>query len=227
MEREKVVMILSGGMDSTTLLYKLINENKDVYVLTFNYSQKHAKELICANEVCRGLGLRDKHKIINIEAIHDLIRNSALTNKNIKIPHGHYNDETMKLTVVPNRNMIFLSLAIAYAVSLNVNKVYYGAHKGDHTIYPDCREEFVNKLNEVSKIANYVPVEVISPFINMSKTDILKEGLALNTPYYLTWSCYEGRLKACGKCGSCVERLEAFKNNNVEDVLVYEVENVI
>ena len=129
----------------------------------------------------------------------------------------------MKSTVVPNRNMILLSLAIGYAVSLGADEVYYGAHSGDHAIYPDCRPIFVAKMNEVSAIANYEDVRIITPYLHQSKIEILADGLAMGLDYGETWTCYNGRDKACGKCGSCVERLEAFKKNNSVDPLEYEV----
>jgi 7-cyano-7-deazaguanine synthase len=128
----------------------------------------------------------------------------------------------MKSTVVPNRNMILLSLAVGYAVSVEAAQVYYGAHSGDHAIYPDCRPEFVMKMNEVCKIANYQAVEIFSPYLANSKSDILTDGLKMGLRYDDTWTCYNGRAQACGKCGACQERLEAFADNNVTDPLTYE-----
>ena len=128
----------------------------------------------------------------------------------------------MKSTVVPNRNMILLSLAVGYAVSVGASQVYYGAHSGDHAIYPDCRPEFVMKMNDVCKIANYEAVEIFSPYLTVTKTDILTDGLKMGLSYDDTWTCYNGREKACGKCGACQERLEAFADNNTTDPLAYE-----
>jgi 7-cyano-7-deazaguanine synthase len=128
----------------------------------------------------------------------------------------------MKQTVVPNRNMILLSLAVGYAVSLDANEVYYGAHSGDHAIYPDCRPEFVHRMNDVCGIANYTPVKIMTPYIDDSKTAILTDGLKMGLDYSQTWTCYNGREKACGKCGACEERLEAFSENNATDPLEYE-----
>ncbi|HEX7762239.1 MAG TPA: 7-cyano-7-deazaguanine synthase, partial [Cellvibrio sp.] len=138
------------------------------------------------------------------------------------VPEGHYAADNMKSTVVPNRNMILLSLAVGYAVSLNAQQVYYGAHSGDHFIYPDCRPEFVQKMHDVCQIANYEPVDIVSPYLQQNKIDILRDGLSMGLDYSKTWTCYNGREKACGKCGSCQERLEAFSLNNATDPLPYE-----
>jgi 7-cyano-7-deazaguanine synthase len=216
---EKVVVIYSGGMDSFTLLNQAIKEGKRVYALSFNYGQKHSKELHYAQKVCDDLGL--PHKIVDITAIHQLLMGSSLTD-DIEIPEGHYEEESMKSTVVPNRNMIMLSLAIAYAVSIKAEAVYYGAHGGDHAIYPDCRPEFIEKMAAVSKIANYESVDIVAPFQSINKTEILTIGLNMGLDYSKTWTCYNGRERACGKCGACQERLEAFRINGLTDPLKYE-----
>lgn len=215
----KVVVIYSGGMDSFTVLNRAIKDGKEVYALSFDYGQKHVKELKCASDVCQELNVQ--HKVIDISAINQLLAGSSLTD-DIEIPEGHYEAENMKSTVVPNRNMILLSLAVGYAVSVGASQVYYGAHSGDHAIYPDCRPEFVLKMNDVCQIANYEPVEIFSPYLNVSKTDILTDGLKMGLDYSNTWTCYNGREKACGKCGACQERLEAFRDNNATDPLAYE-----
>jgi 7-cyano-7-deazaguanine synthase len=216
---QKVVVIYSGGMDSFTVLHNAIRAGHDVYALSFNYGQRHVKELICAQNVCQELGIH--HKIVDISAINQLIGGSSLTD-DIEVPEGHYAADNMKSTVVPNRNMILLSLAVGYAVSLDAQAVYYGAHSGDHFIYPDCRPEFVQKMNDVCQIANYEPVDIVSPYLQQTKIEILKDGLAMGLDYSKTWTCYNGREKACGKCGSCQERLEAFTLNNTADPLPYE-----
>jgi 7-cyano-7-deazaguanine synthase len=216
---QKVVVIYSGGMDSFTVLHNAIRAGHEVYALSFNYGQRHVKELICAQNVCQELGIH--HKIVDISAINQLIGGSSLTD-DIEVPEGHYAADNMKSTVVPNRNMILLSLAVGYAVSLDAQAVYYGAHSGDHFIYPDCRPEFVQKMNDVCQIANYEPVDIISPYLQQTKIEILKDGLKMGLDYSKTWTCYNGREKACGKCGSCQERLEAFALNQVTDPLPYE-----
>jgi 7-cyano-7-deazaguanine synthase len=215
----KVVVIYSGGMDSFTVLHKAVRAGHDVYALSFNYGQRHVKELQCAATVCQQLGI--KHKIVDISAINQLLAGSSLTD-NIDIPEGHYAADNMKSTIVPNRNMILLSLAVGYAVSIGANQVYYGAHSGDHFIYPDCRPEFVQKMHDVCQIANYEPVDIVSPYLQQTKIEILADGLAMGLDYSQTWTCYNGREKACGKCGSCQERLEAFALNHTTDPLPYE-----
>lgn len=217
---EKVVVIYSGGMDSFTLLNESLAEGKDVYALSFNYGQKHSKELRFASQVCEQNGV--EHKVVDITAIHQLMSGSSLTD-DIEIPEGHYEEETMKSTVVPNRNMVLLSLAIAYAVSIKAEAVLFGAHGGDHAIYPDCRTEFVEKMAEVSRIANYEVVDVRAPYIHLDKIQILERGIKLGLDYAQSWTCYNGRERACGKCGACQERLEAFEKNGVTDPLSYEV----
>jgi 7-cyano-7-deazaguanine synthase len=216
---KKVVVVFSGGMDSYTVLHKAFREGFEVLPLTFNYGQKHNKEIEYAKHACIALGVIPK--IVDITAINQLLTGSSLTS-DIEMPEGHYADDNMKSTVVPNRNMILLSLAVGYAVSSDANKVFYGAHAGDHEIYPDCRPEFVEKMNSVCAIANYEPVEIVTPYLALNKTDILREGLAMGLDYRRTWTCYNGREKACGKCGSCVERLEAFSENQMSDPLDYE-----
>lgn len=215
----KAVVIYSGGMDSFTVLNKAIKEGLEVYALSFDYGQKHNKELKYAADVCSELNIN--HRIIDITAINQLLQSSSLTSDEA-IPEGHYEADNMKSTVVPNRNMILLSLAIGYAVDLGADKVFYGAHAGDHAIYPDCRPEFVQKMKDVASIANYEPVDIVTPYLNSDKIQILAEGLDMGLDYGKTWTCYNGREKACGKCGSCVERLEAFEKNNIIDPLEYE-----
>lgn len=217
---QRAVVVYSGGMDSYTLLHKALAEKKEVFAVTFNYGQRHAKEVDVAANVCRKLGIT--HKIVDISSINQLIGGSALTDE-IDVPEGHYEEPSMQQTVVPNRNMILLSLAVGYAVSLNASQVHYGAHSGDHAIYPDCRPEFVAQMNAVCQIANYDPIDIVTPYLNNSKIEILTDGLRMGLDYVHTWTCYNGRDKACGKCGACQERLEAFAENGVTDPLDYEI----
>lgn len=213
------MVIYSGGMDSYTVLNRAIVDGKQVYALTFDYGQRHVKEIACAKAVCERLNIN--HKVIDITAINQLLAGSSLTD-NIDIPEGHYEADNMKSTVVPNRNMILISLAVGYAVSVGAAQVYYGAHSGDHAIYPDCRPEFVEKMNDVCKIANYESVEIFSPYLTQDKIAILADGISMGLDYSQTWTCYNGREKACGKCGACQERLEAFHLNNKTDPIAYE-----
>ena len=215
MENSKSVIILSGGMDSTTLLYDLIaEEGPEIYALTFNYGQRHKKETEYAKRTCEKLNI--SQKIIDITSINELLQGSALTS-NIEIPQGHYEDENMKQTVVPNRNMILLSLAVGYAVSIGANRVLFGAHAGDHTIYPDCRPEFVSALNEVTKISNFLPVEVLAPYLDKDKGDIALIGKKLGVDYSLTWTCYNPVLRRPHSSKpEYIDKITAWKPNTKE-----------
>lgn len=215
----RIVVVYSGGMDSFTVLHKALKEGHEVFALSFNYGQKHNKELECAKQVTSELTVA--HKILDIKNISSLFTSSSLVSNEIAVPEGHYQAENMKSTVVPNRNMILLSLAIGYAVNIEASEVWYGAHSGDHVIYPDCRPEFVEIMDRASKIANFEPVKVFAPYLNSDKIGILKDGFAMGLDYSKTWTCYKGLEKACGKCGSCVERLEAFGVHNKPDPLSY------
>jgi len=245
------VAIFSGGLDSTTLVYYLLKEGYTPHLVSFNYGQRHIKELDYAKITAKNLRLR--HDIIDLSRITHLISNSALTAKehvdhaflpmikdpnkcfkclepkeehfspyrDIEVPDGHYAEETMKLTVVPNRNMIMLSIAAGIVVSNKYGFVATGVHAGDHFIYPDCRPAFINAMREALVIANDgfhnftedpelgVPDPIVAPFINGSKADIAYQAIELHVPFHLTWSCYKGSFTHCGRCGTCVERLEA------------------
>ncbi|MDG5500138.1 7-cyano-7-deazaguanine synthase QueC [Marinobacter sp. BGYM27] len=217
---EKVVVIYSGGMDSFTLLHRARAAGHEVHALSFDYGQRHVRELDYARRVCGALSI--PHKIVDMTQLGSLLSGSALTD-GVDVPEGHYEEESMKATVVPNRNMILLSLATGYAVSVGAQAVWYGAHGGDHAIYPDCRPEFVEKMDAVCRVANYEPVRIEAPYMQSDKGEILAEGLAMNLDYSQSWTCYNGREAACGRCGSCVERLEAFASHGLRDPLPYEV----
>lgn len=214
----KIVAIVSGGMDSVTMLHELYTQGHKIEVISFNYGQRHVKELQVAKANAEALGL--KHTVVDMDFMANLLSNSALTG-DIDVPEGHYEDKNMKLTVVPNRNMIMASIAIGYAVNIGYEAVALGVHAGDHAIYPDCRPEFIEKLNAVSQIANYEPIKVIAPYVNMNKIDIVARGSEIGVDYSKTWTCYKGLDKACGRCGSCQERLEAFAANNLTDPVAY------
>lgn len=218
----KVVVIYSGGMDSFTVLHHALQQGHEIFAISFNYGQRHVRELDAAAQVCQQLNI--PHKVVDITAINSLLAGSSLTS-DIAIPEGEYAEDNMRSTVVPNRNMILLSLAIGYAVSIEAEAVYYGAHSGDHDIYPDCRPEFVEKMNAVSLIANYEPIHIEVPYLHSDKAEILAAGLAMDLDYSQTWTCYNGREKACGKCSACSERLAAFAANQVVDPLAYEEES--
>ncbi len=219
MEKEKVVCVLSGGLDSTTLVYDLVHQNFQVFPLSFHYKQKHVREIALAKKTCEKLGL--EHKVLDLGVLTE-VAPSALTRIDWSVPQGHYNEETMKQTIVPNRNMVMLSLATSYAISLDAKKLFYGAHAGDHHIYEDCRPEFVEAMKKSILLCDAKRIELIAPYSYMDKGDIVKRGVELGVDYSLTHTCYEGREKACGKCGSCDERLTAFKKTGLVDPIEYE-----
>ena len=223
---KKGVLILSGGIDSSTLLFYLLNEGYRVHALTFNYGQRHVKEIEYAvkiAEYAKKFG-EVEHKVIDITSIHELISTGALTGSS-EVPKGFYTDESQKITIVPNRNMILLSIAVGYAVKIRAKEVFYAAHRSDYAIYPDCRKEFVKALDTAVYLANiWTPVEIKAPFIDMTKSEIVALGLKLGVPYHLTWSCYEGKERPCLSCGTCLERTEAFLMNNTKDPLLTDEE---
>ena len=223
MQRKRAVLIYSGGMDSFTLLHDMIAAGYEVVALSFDYGQRHRKELEFAKQECLNLGI--EHHLIGMEQIgRELLQGSSLTSADMAVPLGHYAEPSMKQTVVPNRNMIMLSIAVGAAVARGIGEVCTAVHAGDHAIYPDCREDFISAMNKVTGLANYLPVVVNAPYQHLSKGDILAVGFDLMqaADYARSWTCYNGRDKACGKCGACTERLEAFAQNDVTDPLEYE-----
>jgi 7-cyano-7-deazaguanine synthase len=212
------VIIVSGGMDSITLLY----DKKDEIALgiSFDYGSNHnAKEIPYAKKHCERLGI--KHITINLDFIHEYFKSSLLEGAEA-IPEGNYDEENMKSTVVPFRNGIMLSIAIGIAESHNLKKVLIANHAGDHTIYPDCRPEFIAAINKASVAGTYVNVEVSAPYTNITKGEIAVIGKKLGLDYTETWSCYKGGEKHCGKCGTCRERIEALEYAGIEDHTEYE-----
>lgn len=215
MKSEKIVCLYSGGLDSTTLLYQLLELGYEVYPLTIHYGQKHFKELEAARSITSALRL--PYKIVNISTISSLLDKSSLIGSS-EIPSGLYNQSNQSQTIVPNRNAIFLSLATAYAVNIGAKSVAFAAHGGDHPIYPDCRPEFVQKLQSATRVAIDIPdFKILAPFMQLNKTQIVNYGLQLKVPYALTWSCYKGGEKPCLTCGTCTERTEAFFENGAMD----------
>jgi len=222
MKTKKTICILSGGLDSTTLLYRLLKDpnrhvKREVKAISFNYNQKHKIELLAAHLTCDKLGI--EHKVIDVSFLKDLLSNSALTS-DMPVPEGHYESESMKQTVVPNRNMIMAAIAIGYAVNEDYNEIALGVHAGDHAIYPDCRPEFVAALRKIAKIANFEPIEVYAPYLHKDKGDIVIEGTKLGVMYEYTHTCYNGEQIPCGKCGACQERAEAFAKAKRSDPLL-------
>lgn len=214
------VLCYSGGLDSTVLLYHLLSEGKLVRCLGVHYGQRHSRELNAALMICNFAGVH--FQTLDLSGIKHIFKGSSQTD-DVPVPEGHYAEESMKLTVVPNRNMILLSLATAYAISSGCEEVAYAAHSGDHTIYPDCRPEFVEALDGAIRLCDWKKVALYVPFTKWTKADIARRGAELNAPLRLTWTCYKGGERHCGKCGSCTERREAFQLAGVQDSTEYEL----
>lgn len=204
----KSVVVFSGGMDSTVVLYQELNKGHDVECITFDYGSKHnSQEYKKALETCKKLDV----KLTKVSLPLDDLFKSDLLKSGGEVPEGHYEDNSMKKTVVPFRNGIMLSIACGYAESIDFDRVVLGNHAGDHAIYPDCRKSFIESMSKAMKLGTYSEIEICSPFCEKSKRDIAVLGSDLNVNWSDTWSCYNGREKHCGKCGTCVERIEALK----------------
>lgn len=220
----KAVAIVSGGMDSVTMLYRLLfREFYEVSVVTFNYGQRHKREIIAAAQICNHLGV--KQKIVDISNLQELLKGSSLTDDSVDVPHGYYAEENMRKTVVPNRNMIMLAIAAGWAVSQKADVLATAIHAGDHYIYPDCRPAFFAALNAALISGNEghaAPTfHLYAPYLYVTKVEIAKEGSQLGVPYELTWTCYEGGDVHCGVCGACQERRAGFREAGVVDPTVY------
>lgn len=215
----KTVIIYSGGLDSTVLLYKLRAEGHELHSLTIDYGQRHHCEISYATNICKILGI--ENRVADLSSIRPLLAGSSLTSMDIEVPEGHYTEESMKSTIVPNRNMILLSIATGYALSIGALNLAYAAHQGDFAVYPDCRNEFAEALAKAIHLADWNKVDLIRPFVDNTKADIVRCGTGMNVPFELTWSCYKGGSNHCGRCGTCIERREAFDLANVEDPTVY------
>ena len=187
--------------------------------LSINYGQRHSRELEAARALCTELGV--EHRVADLSGLSDLLAGSALTSSDIEVPEGHYAEDNMKATVVPNRNMILLSVAAGWAISSKYDRIAYAAHSGDHAIYPDCRNEFAEALDGAIRLADWHEVSLYRPFVDMTKADIVSLGAKLGVPFEKTWSCYKGQDLHCGRCGTCVERREAFYLAGVEDPTTY------
>ena len=212
------VIIVSGGMDSITLLYD--KKNEIALGISFNYGSNHnAKEIPLAEMHCRRLGI--KHITINLDFMGQYFKSSLLEGGKA-IPEGNYADENMKSTVVPFRNGIMLSIAIGIAESNNLKKVLIANHGGDHTIYPDCRPEFIEAIDAAAYAGTFVNAHVEAPYTHITKGDIARIGKRLGLNYAETWSCYKGADKHCGRCGTCIERKEALTEAGIDDTTEYE-----
>lgn len=213
------VIILSGGMDSCTLLHEY---RDDIAIaITYDYgSKQNHKEQQCAVEQCKALGI--KHIIIPLDFMNLYFKSALLSNSTEEIPEGNYDDENMKVTVVPFRNGIMLAIACGIAESNGLHRVMIANHAGDHAIYPDCRQAFIDAMSMAMQQGTYEGIEVFAPYTNLSKTDIARHGKALGVDYSMTYSCYKGGDKHCGKCGTCRERIEALRDAGIDDPTEYE-----
>lgn len=215
----KLVVVLSGGLDSTVLLAHLAATGAAARAVTVDYGQRHAREIESAKKVA--LHYSVPHDIVDLRALRAVLPGNSQTG-DLAVPHGHYEDATMRLTVVPNRNMMLLSVALGIAVAHDVDGVAYGAHAGDHAIYPDCRQPFIAAMEVAAKLCDYKPRHLVAPFASIDKTAIVRRGVELGVPLNLTWTCYEGGQEHCGRCGACNERREAFMLADVADPTTYE-----
>ena len=212
------VIIISGGMDSTTLLYD--RKERIALGVSFDYGSNHnEREISFARLHCDRLGI--KHIVIRLGFMHEYFKSSLLEGADA-IPEGHYADDNMKSTVVPFRNGIMLAIAAGIAESNGLKYVMMANHGGDHAIYPDCRPEFVKAMSAATKAGTYPGIEVLAPYTDLTKTDIARRGKQLGIDYAETWSCYKGGERHCGKCGTCVERREALRDAGIDDTTEYE-----
>lgn len=217
----KTIVICSGGLDSVSLAHMVAHEQHLTRLVSFDYGQRHRKELDYAALCAKRLDV--PHDIIDLRAIGAALTGSALTD-DIAVPDGHYAEESMRITVVPNRNAIMLTVAFGVAASRGDQAVATAVHGGDHFIYPDCRPAFTEAFEAMQKFAldGYADVSLYTPFVHQTKADIVTAGARYNTPFAQTWSCYKGGAHHCGRCGTCVERREAFHLADVTDPTIYE-----
>lgn len=216
------VLCFSGGMDSTTLAARYASEGYGLLLLSFDYGQLHRRrELQAAFRIADRLGA--EHHVIDLSSVAPLLPGSALTDPSVDVPDGHYAEESMKSTVVPNRNAIMASIALGIASARGAELIGLGVHAGDHAIYPDCRPEFVDALQGLAAVAlkgMHTP-QIVTPFVHMTKAEIAAHAATVDAPLDLSWSCYKGGEVHCGTCGTCVERREAFADAGREDPTEY------
>ncbi|PCJ99044.1 MAG: 7-cyano-7-deazaguanine synthase QueC [Zetaproteobacteria bacterium] len=215
----KILVICSGGLDSVTLAYKIAKEHDLMGLISFDYGQKHKKELAYAEKCAKALNV--SYDMIDISTVGGLLSGSALTEDGIDVPDGHYAEDSMKLTIVPNRNAIMLSIAYGIASARGADAVATAVHGGDHFIYPDCRPDFINTFQTMQDHALGEHIRLYTPFIDIPKSEIAAQTAPLNVPVIDTWSCYKGGDIHCGRCGTCVERIEAFHIAKVADPTQY------
>jgi len=217
------VVIYSGGLDSTTLLYHLRAEGHEVKALSVNYGQRHMpREMAAAEAICTRLKV--ERRTADLTALVDFFGANALTNTGVALPEGAYAQETIGQTTVLNRNMVLLSVGIAWVAALKFDAVAFGAHGGEHTNYPDCKPPFAEAMDQAARVCDFEQIRVLAPFVNWVKADIVRRGAELGVPFDLTWSCYTGGEQHCGRCGTCIDRRTAFLQANVADPTNYEAD---
>ena len=221
MTEKDSVIIYSGGLDSTTLLYE--ERDRVALAVTYDYGSNHAaREISCARMHCQRLGI--EHLVIDLAFMKQYFTSSLLSGSDA-IPEGNYDDENMKSTVVPFRNGIMLSIACGLAESRGLKRVLIANHGGDHAIYPDCRPEFVDAMDAAMQAGTYINVKIAAPYTHLTKAELVRRGAAMGIDYSETYSCYKGGEKHCGCCGTCTERKEAFLLAGIPDPTTYELVN--
>jgi 7-cyano-7-deazaguanine synthase len=220
----KIVAVVSGGLDSSVMAYQLRDQGHHLHSLSFDYGQRHRKELDCARGLAADLGVPWELVDLQAAGVTRFLGGSALTDSAVEVPEGHYADESMRATVVPNRNAMMLAIACALAGSTGADAVALAVHGGDHPIYPDCRPEFVRAFEAMEKLAmeGMADLRILAPFASITKDAIVRLGADQGVPFERTWSCYNGRELHCGRCGTCYERREAFQLAGVADPTLYE-----
>ena len=217
----KTLVVCSGGLDSMTLAYKVAREETLAGLVSFDYGQRHKKELEFAKQCAAHFDV--PHDVLDIANVGAQLSGSALTSDDVDVPDGHYAEESMKITIVPNRNAIMLTMAYGLAAARGLDAVATAVHGGDHFIYPDCRPEFIESFAAMQNHAleGFADVDLYTPFLTKTKADIAADGARLGVPFEKTWSCYKGGDLHCGRCGTCVERREAFDLAGVVDLTQY------
>ncbi|WNV87998.1 7-cyano-7-deazaguanine synthase QueC [Umezawaea sp. Da 62-37] len=218
---DRVAVVLSGGMDSTTAVAEYASRGHYLVCVTVDYGQRHVREVRAAHEVAAHYGA--EHVVVDLSGLGRELTGSALTDREVDVPEGHYAEPSMRATVVPNRNAVLANVAVSIAMSRGASVLALGMHAGDHFIYPDCRPEFVEALANAVRVGNegFAPPAVEAPFLRWTKARIAARGAELGAPLGLTWSCYRGGEVHCGVCGTCYERREAFRDANVPDPTRY------
>ncbi len=235
----KIVCLYSGGLDSTTLLWHLRDQGHEVLPISINYNQRHKVELAVADHASKLFGGTEQ---VDLQNLRSIMKGSSQTDDNVPVPAGHYADENMKLTVVPNRNMLLLAVAGAYAISQKADAIAFANHAGDHTIYPDCRQSFVQAMELAFQLCDWHMLTLLAPFTSWSKTKVAAEAGRLGVPIGDTWSCYDPQrvppnqlnnptirpwvvnnlgYQHCGVCGTCTERIEAIQGAGLADPTWY------